>query len=313
VTAPATSPQEPQQITPVKRSGLSRKAIIGWILGVLVLLAIVWLLIPRPPGERIREPARIATCKSYLRLIGAACRTYAEDHAGDFPASPSVLVPKYLDGSERLDCQGATHRNLARPHYTYVPGLRADMPDDFIVAYDHLQNHGKRKTGEQAGRNVLFLNGIVHWWHPKDEARLQAKLTAQREAVKKWRGAGNKPKVKLVDDPVEAIRKALPNDWAISKVKKDVHPWHRTKGTGTGTAIYLVEKGRRYGKAQFSAALFIMPPSYEGKLLVPHGVAQTNAPHLVTTAKNGKVYFWGGNRAIKKLLTKALTRTGESK
>jgi hypothetical protein len=67
---------------------------------------------------------------------------------------------------------------------------------------------------------------------------------------------------RLVDDPVAAIRDALPTGWAVDKVDTDAFPFNREPGSGT--AVYLTETGREYGKQQFSAVVFGMCPSSRG-------------------------------------------------
>jgi hypothetical protein len=108
----------------------------------------------------------------------------------------------------------------------------------------------------------------------------------------------------LPDDPVAAVRSALPKGWSISKVEENVHPWYRKPGRGT--SLYLVEKDKEYTRAQFSAVLFIMPPDYQDEVVVGED-AQTDTPQLIASKPNGKVYLWGGER-IKETILKALTK-----
>jgi hypothetical protein len=124
------------------------------------------------------------------------------------------------------------------------------------------------------------------------------------------RGAADAPAAKplpvLVADPVAAVKAALPEGWHVDRVEEGARPLYRAEGKGT--AIYLVEAGRKYIKQQFSAVLFVMPADYRDDLepgtFGPAG-AQTNAPALIVAASNAKVYLWGGEN-LKAGLLKAL-------
>lgn len=108
----------------------------------------------------------------------------------------------------------------------------------------------------------------------------------------------------LPNDPVAAVRSALPKGWEISRVEENVHPWHRKPGKGVG--LYLVEKDKKYIKQPFSAVLFIMPPDYQDEVIVSEG-AQTNPSQLIASKANGKAYLWEGEQ-IKDVILKALTK-----
>jgi len=111
----------------------------------------------------------------------------------------------------------------------------------------------------------------------------------------------------VADDPVAALRSALPEGWEISKVETGAYPWNRKPGTGT--EVYLVEKGKRYLKQQFSAVVWIMPPDYVDNVTVMNPMeAQTNPPDLIAGASNGKVYLWGGDEKIKEVILRALMK-----
>jgi hypothetical protein len=120
-----------------------------------------------------------------------------------------------------------------------------------------------------------------------------------------------KPPVwRLVEDPVEAIRKALPEDWSILKVEQEVYPWHRLPGKGT--AVRLTKGDKKRPKQAFDAVLFIMPADYRDDLTVNPGVAQTNPPVLVVTVEDAKIYLWGGEgEKIKDLLLDAIIEKEE--
>jgi prepilin-type processing-associated H-X9-DG protein len=177
--------------------------------GVILLVVLVGItfgvlgLIPAAVG-RVREPARRATCKSNLRCLGLACHMYADDSDGEFPTAedwPSsirLLWPAYVDNPKLFQCpsgarvayrqfkDGAVHAGCSS--YVYVPGLRADFPEHFVLAYEKLDNHRNKGTYEN-GWNVLYADAHVEWWTDY-ELEFQEMLKAQREAVKKWRAQG---------------------------------------------------------------------------------------------------------------------------
>ncbi len=165
-------------------------AVVPLLAGLLVIFA--------PTGGRVRESARRATCKCNLRQIGLACHMYADDGDQCFPPSFKDLFPDYIDNARIFACPSgsATWRDYKTGEvtgkssdYAYVPGLRADMPGEFILAYEKsLDNH--HRDGNPRGRNVLYADAHVDWWPAKEEAEFQARLVEQREALAGWRRAG---------------------------------------------------------------------------------------------------------------------------
>ena len=96
---------------------------------------------------------------------------------------------------------------------------------------------------------------------------------------------------RLVADPLESIRSVLPQGWIISKVQKETYPWYLE--TGKGTAVFLAVEGEKYGKQDFSAAIFIMPSSYRGRIQTDDQNWQSVAPRLMAHISDAKIYFSG--------------------
>jgi len=123
---------------------------------------------------------------------------YADDYDEEFPPSFKELYPDYVDWAAVFWCPGVPKGSVSwqdfrgggpiterSSSYTYESGLRADMPSDFILAYDKsLDNH------KGAGRNVAFIDAHVERWPASREAELREKLAAQREAIDAWRKSG---------------------------------------------------------------------------------------------------------------------------
>lgn len=152
---------------------------------------------------RARESAKRASCKMNLRQIRIACQIYADDNGGWFPDRLEQLYPIHTDNSAKIfSCPSnpATWADFTRgtvteksTSYRLVPGLRADVPGPFILAYDASpQAHG----GD--GPNVAYTDGSVTWLKMRpgspEEAAFQRRLAEEAERIRAWKppvaGAG---------------------------------------------------------------------------------------------------------------------------
>ncbi len=182
-----------------RKPGPSRKAVIGWtvgILGALIALGGCGIHCHRAL-HRATHPGY--TCKSNLRQIGLACHMYADENNGEFPLGFEQLMPRCVDSNRLFECPGGvgydyygkkkwgTEFRADRCNYALENGMNVEMPVSLVLAYDDSpENHDGK------GRNVVFADAHVEWWPASREAEFQKKLAAQREAVKKWREAGAK-------------------------------------------------------------------------------------------------------------------------
>ena len=154
------------------------------VLSLVILGGVVGLLLPamnRPTGCR-RRPK----CKSSLRNIGLGCQLYADENDGAFPDSLMQLVPKYIDNPKIFSCPSSPSNwedfnsgNVTEysSSYRLIPGMRADMPSTFILAYDKAQNHGG------VGGNAVFVDGHVEWLRSGEFA---ARIEKQRKEVREF-------------------------------------------------------------------------------------------------------------------------------
>ena len=169
---------------------LAPLAVVAVLVGGYFLFTLTSLAV-----KKVREIPRRATCEKTLSSIGVACHMYADENGGEFPPDFQTLVPSYVDNPKVFKCPsgkaswqdflpGGTVTEESSS-YVYVPGLRADMPGDFILAYDKaLDNH----KGD--GRNVVFANAKAEWWPAEREAEFWRTLVEQLAAVARWRAAG---------------------------------------------------------------------------------------------------------------------------
>jgi len=106
--------------------------------------------------------------------------------------------------------------------------------------------------------------------------------------------------MRLVDDPVAAIRAVLPDGLVIQQVNHDSSPYgfEPYDGRGLGITINLspAELARAPQQKGIAMPLFvsIMPPDYQGRVM--HEVALQFAPaRKVASTPQGDIFVWGGN------------------
>ena len=103
-----------------------------------------------------------------------------------------------------------------------------------------------------------------------------------------------RPDAHLVDDPVSAVREALPHGWEILKVKENTHPPYRPEANGR--ALFLGIVGKKHVKIQYDAALYIMPPGYQDGGVDPLNgkEAMTDPARLLAVTADARLYLRGG-------------------
>lgn len=172
--------------SPTRSDGPLLKVLIGSIL-LALLIAILIPVVSWLQAARFELKAR--RCPSNLRQIGLAMLMYANDHGGQIPPTPDLLLDPAADGvrSEEFVCpfthdhpaSGKTaaelRADLARPgHNSYVftglTGQFNDLTIDHVLAYDRPGNH--------TGANVLYGDGHGVWLDDQQTAHLIAELNA---------------------------------------------------------------------------------------------------------------------------------------
>ena len=104
------------------------------------------------------------------------------------------------------------------------------------------------------------------------------------------------------NDPVAAVRAALPSGWKISEVNWCQWPWYRRPGKGV--EIVLVEEHAPSIRGSSSAFVFLMPPDYRDDITV--GGHPSKPPDLVATLPGAKVYMAAGSDEMRNAMVRAL-------
>jgi Domain of unknown function (DUF4190)/GYF domain 2 len=139
-----------------KRAGIESGkgiAIVGLVTGYfgIVFITVVWLLaaIAVPSFRAAKERAQGAESIRKARNLFDACRVYAGDHDGNFPATLDGLEPDYLsDASNRRDPLAP---EFGDDGFNYFGGKATDPMEKVIIT-----SKGKTRRGE---RVVLRANG----------------------------------------------------------------------------------------------------------------------------------------------------------
>jgi hypothetical protein len=105
-----------------------------------------------------REAAWRATCQVNLKMIGAACQIYAEDHDGAVPDGLAALYPKYVTHPYTFIC----------PTDQEEPGDMADIEAwssyEYRAGVEGWVCRDKRDdVHKPGGRNTLFADGEVEF------------------------------------------------------------------------------------------------------------------------------------------------------
>jgi hypothetical protein len=150
-------------------------AVIGWTVGVLVVLVLLAAFLT-PSLGRARESANRVKCASNLRQIGQAAFLYANDHGGQLPPDLATILQTqditaevFVCASSNVDkATGATTQQvvasmLAGDHLSYAwagTGLTTAAPADVVLAFD-LERHVPKDSETTTGINVLLMDGSV--------------------------------------------------------------------------------------------------------------------------------------------------------
>jgi prepilin-type N-terminal cleavage/methylation domain-containing protein len=134
---------------------ITKKGLRGFtLIELLVVIAIIGLLstVIAAPITEARKKGRDSKKISDLRSIYTAINIYADDNAGDYPATLSALVPRYIPNLPA----NATTGTIARDKYMYV--TYTDPANSKIIGY-HLGV--KLEAGNQSLADDADCGGIT--------------------------------------------------------------------------------------------------------------------------------------------------------
>jgi prepilin-type processing-associated H-X9-DG protein len=138
--------------------------------------------------RQAQQTAKQVQCSANLQLIGNGLSLYATNNNGKYPSKLGTLIelghvpasafvcPHTTDTpapGSGLKAQAANLEKGGHLSYIYLgQNLNDDSPDDAVVVYEKLGNHGNQ------GTNVLFKDGHVEWYDATQTATLMAELNA---------------------------------------------------------------------------------------------------------------------------------------
>jgi hypothetical protein len=139
---------------PMRISG-SGFAIAGLVMGylgiaILAMLIVVMVLLLVGIGisipffnEAIKQAPQQNECMAHEREIAAACKSYARDHDGRYPASLTDLIPKYIPSRVTLACP--LLHNDSSIGYEYFGGSSTD-PGTKVLLISKGETFGHQKV-----------------------------------------------------------------------------------------------------------------------------------------------------------------------
>ena len=121
----------------------SGMAIAGLVTGYLMMVLAVPLLagISLPVFSEVKDRGNLTKALSNAKQIGTACKIYATDNDGKFPAKLEDLVPDYLPDASILACQ---YPYPSKPSaYEYFGGSEKDDAKKILIASPAVEGKGR--------------------------------------------------------------------------------------------------------------------------------------------------------------------------
>lgn len=137
------------------------------------------------------------------------------------PLTKIVVCQDPLLEPRNLICPAAQQHKLPQPHYLIAPGLFKQMPDTYIVVYEHYCLHDGKRL-------VLFRNSKTELWGKERDAELEQRLLQQREAAEALK--------KIHDAEAEEAR-AVPISIQQSTAKA-LQEYLSLEGYWSGSSVY---------------------------------------------------------------------------
>lgn len=115
--------------------------ITGYLTCVLLLTAPVLAGIALPVFGEVRERGNQTKALSQIKQVGTACRIYAIDHDGKFPAKLEDLIPNYLPDASQLACPYPDPKHPVP--FEYYGGSEKDDPKNILIASPAVEGKGR--------------------------------------------------------------------------------------------------------------------------------------------------------------------------
>ena len=120
-------------------------AIAGLVTGylglVMLLLSPLLAGIALPVFGEVKERGMQTKALSEAKQVGTACKIYATDHDGKFPAKLEDLVPDYLPDATLLGCKYPDPKNPVP--WEYSGGSEKDEPTKVLLASPAVEKKGR--------------------------------------------------------------------------------------------------------------------------------------------------------------------------
>ena len=141
-------------------------AIGGLVTGYLTILLPLLMGIPLLAGMalpvfgEVKDRGNLTKALSNAKQIGTACKIYAIDNDGKFPAKLDELIPDYLPDASILACGYPDPKNPVA--FEYFGGTEKDDPEKILISspavegkgrvFVHVNGSGEAKTRAQLKR-----------------------------------------------------------------------------------------------------------------------------------------------------------------
>lgn len=125
-------------------SGLAIGGLVTGYFGLLLLvISVISLLagIALPVFGEVKERGNLTKALSEAKQIGIACRLYASENEGKFPAKLEDLVPDYLPDPEILACKYPDPKNPVA--FEYFGGTDEDEPKKVLLSSPAVPGKGR--------------------------------------------------------------------------------------------------------------------------------------------------------------------------
>ena len=120
-------------------------AIAGLVTGylglVMLLLSPILVGIALPVFGEVKERGMQTKALSEAKQVAVACKIYATDNEGKFPAKLEDLVPDYLPDATLLGCKYPDPKNPVP--WEYSGGSEKDDPTKVLLASPAVENKGR--------------------------------------------------------------------------------------------------------------------------------------------------------------------------